>query len=127
MRKTTVAVSILLMGVAAYGKPNPTQAFAQCESDAYSQIGVQVDRGASLKYLETKYELIRVCMVRKGYKFAERDRPVYYAQVSERAYKRYGAWNTPRYQIDPATQKAIDDEIQKAMILFDLRSQNWTE
>lgn len=128
MSKTTLAVSILFLSMAAYAKPNVSQAYAQCETDAYAQIGLQVDRRASLQYLETKYELIRVCLVRQGYRYTnKRDRPSYYMQVSEQTYKTYGAWKTPAYQIEPRTQEAITNEINKAMVLFDLSSQNWTE
>ena len=128
MQRTAVAISAIFLTVAAHGKPDASQAYAQCESNAYGQIGVQVDSRASLQYLETKYELVRVCLVRQGYKYAnKRDRPSYYMQTSEQVYKNYGMWKTPAYQIEPRTQEAITNEIKKAMVLFDSNSQNWTE
>ena len=128
MKKTAVAISAILLTVAAHGKPNASQAYAQCESDAYGQIGVQVDSRASLQYLETKYELIRVCLIRQGYKYVDkRDRQSYYRQTEEQIYRSHGMWKTPAYQIEPRTQEAISNEIKKAMMLFGLNSQNWTE
>lgn len=46
-----------------------SQEVAECESAAYAQIGAKSDAQADLSYLDTKGELVRVCMVSKGFKF----------------------------------------------------------
>lgn len=66
-------VSIATFALAGCSTKEVGRIVAQCESDAYAQIGVQSDSTASTAYLANKHELVRVCLVKAGLKFKSND------------------------------------------------------
>jgi len=63
---TLVGVAVLVLNACS---KNVTQLVAQCESDAYTKIGVQSDSIASIEYLANKHEFVRACLVKNGLRF----------------------------------------------------------
>ncbi len=71
------------------------QAMAGCESEAYRTIGVQPESRATIDYLETKAELVRVCMVRQGFRFRSEAWTEYARTVRQQVHESRGTWNRP--------------------------------
>ena len=127
MIQNTFAVVAATFLLAGCGKPDVRRAFAQCESEAYQKIGLQPEQKAPNQYLEAKKELVRVCLVQQGYKAKGGfDRTSHSLKVREEIHNSYGTFTTPRSDIEPQTRKAIEDEIERQMLLFDLRAENWS-
>ena len=57
--------------------------FACCEAETYKVIGNQTNIKATLGYLEKKYELVRVCIVRQRFKFNTENFHAHNVEVAE--------------------------------------------
>lgn len=115
----------LAISQSACGGPTIPQVFAQCETDAYAVVGLQTDELATVEYLEKKQEFVRVCMLRQGFSFKISVSDGAWMDISANAYKRYGVYRTPQYQIPQEIQRSIADEVRKERAKLSLRSSNW--
>lgn len=73
MLRVLFLFSITTFALAGCSTKDVGRIVAQCESEAYAQIGVQSDSTASTAYLANKHELVRVCLVKTGLKFKSND------------------------------------------------------
>ena len=115
------AIAITFVGASCCAS-DVNQVVAQCESDAYGQIGVESDRSASLEYQEKKHELVRVCLVRQGFKFKSDRWSAFYLQLSENIHRSRGTWNRPGS--DPATM-ASNAKVRRQVHIAQMSSAWW--
>lgn len=108
---------------------NSSQMFAQCESDAYGALGIQTNRSANSTYLEKKYELVRVCMLRQGAEYNSKGTVfltgVEWASKAAEAYRQRGLASTPSNQIPQDVHEEIREQLLKERAIRELSRDNW--
>jgi hypothetical protein len=123
-RAVLVVIGAVCALLQACGK-SPSQSFAECESGAYAVIGLQPSQSASVDYTEKKAELVRVCMVKAGYKFKATFTDGEWADVLSNEYKARGLYSTPSYQIPSTIHAEIMHSVRKQHAEMMMNSNNW--
>lgn len=120
-----VAALLPVMELLGCGK-SAGQAMAECEASAYQVIGIRGEEKPELSWLRSKGELVRVCMVKQGFKFTQ---PANWQSTvmnsTSNVYRKYGVEKVPYYQIQEQIHAEANYELDALMPTALTASQNW--
>lgn len=122
-----ISLLIFIFAISGCGQ-TPSVAMVDCESQAYEKIGVKSDSNATLAWLQDKAEVVRVCMVKKGfnYKYAG-DWGYQVQQTSLRVYEAHGVLHTPGKDIPSEIHQEANDKIAILGAKAMTSSTNWSK
>lgn len=125
--KSVSSCAIAILFLASCGQ-NSSVAMAECQSQAYERIGAQSDATATLSWLQTKAESVRVCMLAKGFNYGPDDRSDI-RDLDERLSKQYDIWNKADSGNPEVVQarREIQQEVDRAIAIKLTSSTLWSK